>query len=246
MGVLQQAKNLGLSPKTIIDVGAAYGKFTLRCKSAFPDARYVLVEPIGEYAPFLEQIVKTLPATEYIAAAAASRNGEITINVHRDLIGSSLYLEDEDSDVNGVARMVPAVTLDRLIEERKAYPPYLIKVDVQGAELDVLAGAEQALRCTDYVLIEVSFFQFFKHGPQFYDVMTFMKSRGFVAYDIYGLQYRPLDNALSQADVAFVKDGAFFRQHHYYATRSQRQEQDRGLTLMDSRIRKKYKLGDQG
>jgi hypothetical protein len=56
-----------------------------------------------------------------------------------------------------------------------------------------------------------------------------MKSHGFVAYDVFGFQYRPLDNALSQADIAFVREGGSFRQHHYYATRNQREQQDRAL-----------------
>ncbi len=63
--------------------------------------------------------------------------------------------------------------------------------------MDVLLGAEEILRNTEYVLLEVSFFEFFEDAPLFYDVMTFMKSKGFVAYDIFGLQYRVLDNALS-------------------------------------------------
>jgi len=228
-GVLQQAKNLGLSPKTIIDVGAAYGQFALRCRSIFPDAKYVLVEPLEEYATSLEAIVATMPTAEYVRAAAASQEGELTINVHRDLVGSSLYLEQEDSSVNGVPRTVPTITIDSLIQKKKWDAPYLIKVDVQGAELDVLSGAKETLRHSEYVLLEVSFFGFFRDGPQFHDVIAFMKSEGFVAYDIYGLQYRPLDGALSQADLAFVRERGPFREHHYYATRGQREQQDRAL-----------------
>jgi len=187
------------------------------------------MEPLEEYAPFLEAVAASLPATEYVRAAAASRQGEITINVHRDLVGSSVYVEQEDSSVNGVPRTVPTVTIDGLIRERGWPKPYLLKIDVQGGELDVLAGAKEALSDTELVLLEVSFFQFFKDGPQFHDVIAFMKSQGFVAYDIYGLQYRPLDNALSQADLAFVREQGPFREHHHYATRSQREQQDRAL-----------------
>lgn len=241
IGVLQHAKTLGLSPKTVIDVGAAYGEFALRCRRVFPDAKYVLLEPLQEYKPFLNTVLKTLPG-EHIEAAAAAKKGEIMINVHRDLLGSSLYLEDEDSDVNGFIRTVPVVTLDGLIEERELQPPYLMKLDVQGAELDVLSGAEEALRNTDYIVMEASFFQFFKAGPQLHDVITFMKSRGFVAYDICGMRYRPLDNALSQADLAFVKERASFRERHYWATRYQREEQDRRLQSLVGKLAKRSQL----
>jgi hypothetical protein len=103
-------------------------------------------------------------------------------------------------------------------------------VDVQGAELKVLAGAGSVvLPAALYVLLEVSFFQFFQNGPLVSDVIAYMKSRGFVPYDLADLQYRPLDNALSQVDIAFVPENSVLRQHHIYATSEQRLEQTRRL-----------------
>jgi FkbM family methyltransferase len=229
LGVLQQARSVGLSPATIIDVGAAYGSFALLFNNVFPDAKYILVEPLEEYIPFLESVTKSLQGAEYILAAATAESGEVVINVHPDLVGSSLYLEDEESN-NGVPRTVRAVALDSLLDDR-IEAPFLIKVDVQGAELDVLLGAERTLRNTEYVILEVSLFDFFKGGPQFHDVVTFMKSRGFVAYDILGLQYRPLDSALSQVDIVFVKETGLFRKHNYYGTPRQREEQNKKFRL---------------
>jgi hypothetical protein len=58
-----------------------------------------------------------------------------------------------------------------------------------------------------------------------------MKSLGFVANDISELQYRPLDNALSQVDIAFVKERGLFRQRHFYATPEQRETQNRRIRI---------------
>ncbi|MDQ2976129.1 MAG: FkbM family methyltransferase [Acidobacteriota bacterium] len=227
-GVLRQVKDLGFSPATVIDVGGAFGLFASEAYSVFRNARYMLVEPLEEYKPHLEAFVRDHPTqAEYILAAAAAQSGQMTINVHPDLVGSSLYLEEEVSNVNGIPRTVTSTTLDHLVDQAKLEPPFLLKIDVQGAELDVLAGFEKYLQETEFVLLEVSFFKFFLQGPQFYDVLTYMKARGFVAYDICGLQYRPLDNALSQVDMIFVKESGQFRQHHYYATSEQREEQFR-------------------
>ena len=236
-GALDQLKAQGFAPATIFDVGAAYGDFARQCHAAFPAARLVLVEPLAEYAPSLETTRKSLPRAEIVRAAAAAHAGEITFNVHGDLVGSSLYLEQEDSAVNGVPRTVPAVTLDGLRADLGLQAPFLIKADVQGAELDVLAGATETLREADYVVLEVSFFEFFRGGPLFHDVVAFMQSRGFVAYDVFGFQYRPLDGALSQADVAFVREQGAFRRHHIYATREQRERQDRSLRQHAARER---------
>ena len=43
-------------------------------------------------------------------------------------------------------------------------------------------------------------------GPQFFDMVHWMKQSRFVAYDIFGFHYRPLDNALCQVDMAFVRE----------------------------------------
>ena len=226
LGVLRQARAQGFVPATVIDVGAAFGWFANECHGVFPEAEYLLVEPLEEYGPHLDAFVGAHPSkVELVKAAAAARPGELTIHVHPDLMGSSLYLEEEVANVNGVPRTVKTVTLDDLADERKLRPPFLLKVDVQGAELDVLSGFEKHLQETEFILLEVSLFQFFEGGPQLHDVVEFMRSRGFVAYDIYDLQYRPLDGALSQVDVAFVKESGRFRRHHYYASREQREEQ---------------------
>ncbi len=225
-GALQQLQQLGWSPGTIIDVGAAYGAFTSTCRTFFPEAKYLLCEPLEEYAPFLQRFMTERHDVEYVPAAISSFSGETTIHVHPDFVGSSLYLEGEDSDVNGIPRTVRTLTLTDLFAEKPYHSPFLLKIDVQGAELHVLTGAESLLAQIDVVILEVSLFEFFKGGPQFYDVLAFMKDHGFVPYDLFGLQYRPLDHALSQCDFVFVQEVSEFRKHHIYATSCQRQQQN--------------------
>lgn len=236
-GSLEQVRQAGIVPATVIDVGAAIGSFTRTCWEVFPEAQYLLVEPLDEYMPSLRKVVHEIPRATYEIAVAAAIEQPVTINVHHDLVGSSLYCEvEKGTDVNGVQRKVRAVTLDRLVFERSAPPPYLIKIDVQGAELDVLAGGEATLKRAEVVILEVSLFQFFEQGPVFCDVVAYMKSKGFVPYDIQGLQYRPLDRALSQADITFVRENGRLRQFHYYATPEQRQEQNRQLRAHLTRL----------
>lgn len=227
-GVLGQVRRVGFTPGTVIDVGAAFGIFTRECHKIFPDAHYLLVEPIEEYLPVLSKVVNALSHATNVTAVVAANDGSTFLNVHHDLVGSSLYREvEEGTDVDGVRREVRAITLDRLVDEQNASLPFLIKIDVQGAELDVLAGAQKTLAGTEYVLLEVSLFNFFHQGPVFCDVVAYMKSKGYVPYDIYGLQYRPLDGALSQIDIAFVQEDGQFRKSHHYATPEQRAGQNR-------------------
>ncbi|RJR27569.1 FkbM family methyltransferase [candidate division WWE3 bacterium] len=226
LGALHQVRKQGWQPCTCIDVGAALGDFSLACARIFPEAQYLLIEPLKEYEPFLTAAVRQLPKAKYIPVAATSWEGSITIHIHKDLVGSSLYRETEGPKVDGVERIVLGRTLESLCQEQNVSGPYLLKIDVQGAELEVLRGAEKVLQESEYVILEISLFRFFLEGPEFNEVARFMKGQGFVPYDIWGLKYRPFDRALAQADVAFVKENGMFRKHHIYGTPEQRAEQD--------------------
>jgi len=226
-GALEHAKKLGCKPATVLDVGAAHGLIYLY--DAFPEARHILIEPLEENRVYLEKLTHQYQNLQYVSAVAGRQAGKATLHVHPDLLGSSLFLEEEDSDVNGTPVEVEVVTLDELCAARNCKPPYLIKIDTQGAELEVLAGAMQVLEETELLLLEVSLFRFFRGGPLFHDVIAYMKERGFVVYDILDFCYRPLDGALCQVNLVFVKDTGRFREHHFYATKEQRQQHTKAL-----------------
>ena len=222
---LRNVRALGVVPASVADVGAAYGSWSLACAAVFPEAQFVLVEPLSEFAPFLAEAAARLGNARYVAAAAGSSDGQAILHVHHDLVGSSTYPEHEP-DLESENRRVEALTLDSILSEAGAQPPYLIKLDVQGAELDVLAGATAALRQTSLLVLEVSFFEFFAAGPDFAAVVERMVTLGFALYDVLGLSYRPLDGALAQADVLFVPFDSPLRAHRLYASPDQRADQD--------------------
>jgi FkbM family methyltransferase len=224
-GALRQLAGLGFAPRTVIDVGVAYQ--TAELYEEFAGAEFLLIEPLVEFEPSLRQICAKYKG-QYVLAAAGEVAGSATLNIHGDKTGSSLLKEVEGAAVDGTPRSVPVVTIDEVCAEKKLAGPYLIKVDVQGAELQVLAGARRTLEETEAVILEVSLFGFLIGGPQFCDVAARMKELGFVAYDICGTLYRPLDGALAQVDMVFVRDAGRFRESHFYATAEQRKEQAGG------------------
>ena len=219
-GALEHLRGQGFRPATSIDVGVATGTFELY--TTFPTSRHLLVEPLEEYRPHLDEIVRSYPGASYELAAASEQSGEIVIHVHPDLFGSSTYLERDDPDVNGIPRVVPTVSLDELCSERELPGPYLLKIDVQGAELDVLRGAKQVLERSEYVVLEAVLYHYFENGPRMADLLRFMEERGFALYDVIDPLYRPLDNALSQVDLAFVREDGPFRRQHIFASSAQR------------------------
>jgi FkbM family methyltransferase len=221
-GALRQLSSLGFAPRTVIDVGVAYE--TRELYAEFQNSSILLIEPLTEFEPFLRRICETYKA-QYVLAAAGMAAGTAMLNVHPDRFGSSLLKKVEGAEVDGVPRQVPVVTIDEVCAEKKLVGPYLIKVDVQGAELQVLAGARRTLEESEAVILETTLFGTLVGGPQLHDVIVKMKEYGFVVYDIYGLAYRPLDQALLQADIVFVREHGRFRESHGFATPEQRREQ---------------------
>jgi FkbM family methyltransferase len=240
--VLQHASDLGFRPTTVIDVGVNIG--TPQLYETYPEARYILVEPLVENLPFLQRICDRLPSAEYVLAAAAARACKVVLHVHEDLAGSSVFRESDGPEADGKAREVEGIPLDRICLQRKTNGPYLIKIDTQGSEVDVISGAEEILKETELILMEACLFEFHIGGPQLHDVIFFMAERGFVVYDIFGRSYRPADGALAQVDLAFVKGSGFFRKSHAYTTSAQRREMT--SKLLDKRKRVHERLLDSG
>lgn len=217
--ILTHVSKLGLTPLTVIDVGVANGTFPLY--NTFPGAFHLLVEPLDEHRSSIESILRQYNGS-FVIAAAGAMAGQVELNVHADhLDGSSILKEQMGSEYDGLQRIVPMITIDSLVKDKKLKSPFVIKVDVQGFELDVMKGSEGTLSGTELVLMEVSLFKFMKGAPEIFDVISYMKRQGFVVYDIYGGSVRPLDGALGQIDMAFVKENGFFRQDHRYATSEQ-------------------------
>ncbi|MRR16572.1 MAG: FkbM family methyltransferase [Deltaproteobacteria bacterium] len=212
-------RELGFRPDIVIDVGVAKGTDDLY--RTFPDSFFLLIEPLKEFEADLKRIL-VRHRGNYVLAAAASSTGLVTFNVHKNhLEGSSLYKETMGAAADGCEITVPTVRIDDIMKEKELTGSCLIKVDAQGAELNVLDGAQETLRMAEAVALEVSMFQFMKGAPQFFDVVLYMKNHGFVAYDIIHGWNRPLDNALGQLDIIFVQENGKFRHNHSYSTAEQ-------------------------
>ncbi len=218
--VLAHYRDLGLVPATVIDVGVGPG--TPELYEGFPQAGLMLVEPLEEWRGYLEAIARDRAAHVAIAAAGPEAS-EIEIAVHRAPVCSST-LGSRRGDGQQPCRSVPMVRLDDLAAEHRLPGPFVIKVDVEGAELEVLSGALDLLRDTELALLEVSLFELVPGAPQLHDVVLWMFEHGFVVADLYNGHNRLLDGSLAQLDVAFVQKDGRFRREHAYATPAQADE----------------------
>lgn len=223
---LKQLTDAGFSPRTVIDVGVAYG--TLELYDAFPDARLILVEALEEWEPVLKQF-EAERAAEYVVAAAGPECGSIDITVPRVLSWASTLGGRDELTVPPVLdwqstaggrddeqwREVPMITLDGLREEKGLEGPFVLKIDVEGAEPFVLAGARGLLKDCDVVACEIT------PDANYWGVHDLMEEYGFMLHDVYGQQYRPSDGTLVQLDMMFVKADGPLRKGAYYLPEQQ-------------------------
>ena len=180
--LLKTVVKIGFKPETVIDIGVAYG--TPALYENFRNSHHLLIEPLKEWEGALKKICQEYNA-EYVLAAVGAKAGVTTINIETILSDSTTYKVLSGIGKTITKREIPVFTVDKLLREKMAKAPYLIKIDVQGGELDVLDGAKEALENTELVIIEVSFFPVYENAPNCFDAIKYMKERGFVIYDVF-------------------------------------------------------------
>jgi FkbM family methyltransferase len=209
---LEDLKARGFNPSRIVDVGAHSAEWSLMARSRWPDAWFTLIEPQAEMKPNLDDFCRH-PRARWIQAGAGREVGTSVLAIDPDPTSSTFAYTEEEAEQAGLRerRAVPLVTLDSVWAESGEPTPELVKLDVEGLELDVLRGAETFLGSTELFLVEVSFFRWSSNWPSIVDVVDFMAEWGYVPYDLCWFLRRPLDGALALADVAFALEEGFLR-----------------------------------
>ncbi len=217
---LELLKANGAAPKTMFDIGVATG--TTGFYRTFETVRFVLIDPAAESEPFMRAICAEFPGAIYEVVAAGAAPGSASFGVDNGLSGSSFFRKGGDR------RMVPVVTLDSLVEKHRLEPPFLLKLDVQGYELEVLKGFAANLARAEAIVAETTFWADRKADGRaiFHELIAFMAARDFVLYDIAGLVRRPRDGALAGADLVFVPATSRLREHRTSRTPEQQAERD--------------------
>lgn len=197
---LENLYNNGFRPQKIIDVGAFEGEWTKEVRKIFSEASFLMLEAQASKEEKLKEL--SSEKIDYKISLLGPKSGEKARFYINETVSSAL---PESAKENQEFVEIPMYTLDEVVAEKSFTNADFLKLDVQGYELEVLKGASKTLQSVEVVLMEVSLIEINKGAPLIKDVINFMDTHFFVCYDICSMIRRPLDKALWQTDLIFVK-----------------------------------------
>jgi len=193
---------------TVLDVGASRGQFALHARRRFPTARILCFEPLPTSQDSLRRVLGD--QVEVVSAAVGAEPGSASMHVSAADDSSSLLPigERQRMEFPGTEEAsrldVPVVTLAETLSTAPA-EPILLKIDVQGFELDVLRGAGSAIQRVQTVFVECSFVELYEGQALAGEVITYLSGQGFRLAGVHGLVTGQDGEAL-QADLLFRHD----------------------------------------
>ena len=175
------------NPSIIFDVGAHHGQTTLHFRKAFPTASIHSFEPTDENFEKLKANTKGKRQIRINKLALGNAQTMVNMNVgNSDLSHQIIRNQNEELD----PRKAPSVrmeTIDSYIKANKITRIDLLKIDVEGYELEVLKGAKDALRSGSIkaILAECDFDPKDGQHTYFNDLWDYLRSKNFSFFGLY-------------------------------------------------------------
>lgn len=172
------------TPETIIDIGSNKGQFILLIEKIYPNKNIYSFEPIKEMIDKQKKFFayKNNIVFHNVALGSSNTLKEFLITTRMDSSSFLKIVSDNNKNKNYDIvenRNIQINTLDELLINEKISHPVLIKIDVQGYELEVLRGANNLLKKTDYLLLEVSKNEMYQNQPIEKEVVEYLKNLNF-------------------------------------------------------------------
>ncbi len=195
---LLHLKQQGFEPKVIYDIGSCVLHWTKVVKRIWPDARVVLFDAF-QPAEFLYH------GYDYHIGVLSDKNDAIVRFYQNDYMpgGNSYYRElafdnglyfPEDKFIE-----LKTKTLDTIVKEKNFPLPDLVKLDVQGAEVDIIKGGLKALGNADMLIVELQHVQYNQGALLNEESIKILSELGWECKD------RLFQNNGADGDYSFVK-----------------------------------------
>lgn len=188
-------RGYGFEAPTIIDVGVLNG--TPFLYDAFPERRFVLVDPLEESRDAVADLWGGLDY-EFHVTALGARKGKLRLEIDPRRLARSSGSRRLENGAVLAQREVDVVRLDSITDGMAG--PFGLKIDTEGQELEVLRGAMRTLKRCEFVVAETSIKKRFEGGYRFSDMIAFMAAQGFEVHSFLS----GLTRAPRMSDVLFL------------------------------------------
>ena len=203
---LLQKRNLDL----IIDVGSNKGQFTFVSKIYFPKVTIYSFEALRSEFKKYKNLISSFKNIKAYNYALGNINKKTRMNIASSPDSSSLLeINDIQSQEFGTYETnlfeeIEVRRLDEWLDQIKSFNSILLKIDVQGFELEVLKGSKQVLKHINYLYIEASSVELYKNQPLLENIKDFLFEEGFFLEGSFNQCYGK-NNKLIQGDYLFSK-----------------------------------------
>lgn len=201
------ANNIIGAIDSIWDVGANKGQFAFMAHQIWPNLPIYSFEPDPESFNHLEFNLKKHSINgKAFPYALSDKSEEKQLIQYEDSVNNSI-LENKLTPNKLIGHVnVTCSTLDEMSQNLPPVKAAFLKLDVQGYELIVLAGAKNFLTNCKFIQIEVSFLQTYKTGAHAGEVITQLFQLGFECIEIIDLLRSKADsNKITEADLLFKR-----------------------------------------
>jgi FkbM family methyltransferase len=169
----------------VVDGGAYDGSFSHECVRAFPNATIHAFEPTPASYSRLERSAQSASAIVCHRLALGSKCGAATLFMNTSSLTNSLRKSSNFGHqyfpafvAEQTTAKVEVVTLAEFARNRGIDAIDILKLDLQGNELDAIVGAERLLETVKAILTEVQFVELYENTPLFPEIESYLRRRG--------------------------------------------------------------------
>jgi FkbM family methyltransferase len=206
-GFLTSIAGTKISPKVIFDIGAFHGEWSFMASKILEhDSLFFLFEPNDEHNAHLVR-----RGFKFFNTLLGSVTRESVKFWAVGNTGDSIYKEINESYSEVEPKKIKMWALDQFIQDQGLPLPDLMKVDTQGAELDILRGAEIVLSNLKILVLELPISRLNLEAPKISEILTFLDHLKFVPVAV--TEVHKINSTLVQIDMAFLSHNAFIELH---------------------------------
>jgi FkbM family methyltransferase len=196
----------------IFDIGANIGDYARFMREAGYKGKIVSFEPQSKEFQILKKAAQKDKNWQAVHMALGSSDEERFINIAGNSQSSSLMemrpehsISEPSSAYVGKEKIVVRKTDTIMDDFYEAGDHLLLKIDTQGFEKEVLAGAVQSLNRIAGIQLEMSLIMLYEGETLYADMISFLKEKGFHLYSIENGFSDPKTGRLLQIDGIFFK-----------------------------------------